>query len=653
MFLYHVHRLVANLSEKSVRWIKSLGAGLPCYMHRRLYLLIFLLAISAAYAERVPITRDTWVTNHRTQMNANLGGASNLKLKSNQEMSLVDIDPAPLRGRTITKATLHLHVSGKERLHRVTVSSLASEWTEGNSPRYATQDGSSSFAHRAHPDKPWAEPGSDLCSVVLGAGGTLWSTADASAPDAKGWQEIAVDPRVIGARVAGVSQGFLLFDDTGSEWTRDGENFSYRLFPNRYINSRDAGASKAPYFSLKFGPDDHQAPPRVAEFAIETKGLPAGEALVFWDTPPGSVGFAVTVNGKVVPRYLLPAPKPRARLHFRDLGSQPGAAITLAVAVLDGAGNRSPFIRQQLRVSDQALPDLPGKPAEFAKRPGPAPRLGSASISIVDAFDKISKTGVRSPQQPDAYLQANHLWNGGRIQLAAARNEFVAFQILVKGDVSGLQATLNLGDSDIEFGELRSIGGWPDAVLPLQKPLNISGRASLLCDIYVPHTAAGPQTGTLTLRDAVGSRLEIPVELNLWNFTLPDHLSFFPEMNCYGLPANERDYYRLAHRHRTPLNRVPYGQNGKPADGAVPTWRDGKLDFRAWDQRYGPLLDGSAFADLPRKGVPLTCFYLPMHENWPSQIDDHYNGDYWADRAFTAEFREAFVAVSQQFAAHA
>ena len=57
----------------------------------------------------------------------------------------------------------------------------------------------------------------------------------------------------------------------------------------------------------------------------------------------------------------------------------------------------------------------------------------------------------------------------------------------------------------------------------------------------------------------------MPVILQVWDFTLPDHLSFLPEMNCYGLPDNERDYYRLAHRHRTILNRVPYSQSGQVA----------------------------------------------------------------------------------------
>ncbi len=178
-------------------------------------------------------------------------------------------------------------------------------------------------------------------------------------------------------------------------------------------------------------------------------------------------------------------------------------------------------------------------------------------------------------------------------------------------------------------------------------------------EVYVPHhVPAGEYSGTLTLspRDGAGqSTLRLAVTLRVWDFTLPDHLSFLPEMNCYGLPENERDYYRLAHRHRTVLNRVPYNQSGEMADGCAPRWdaRRLDLDWSDWDRRFGPLLDGSAFADLPRKGVPVECFYLPLHENWPTPMEGHYNGDYWADRAFPESYRRAFVAASRRFAEHA
>jgi hypothetical protein len=100
------------------------------------------------------------------------------------------------------------------------------------------------------------------------------------------------------------------------------------------------------------------------------------------------------------------------------------------------------------------------------------------------------------------------------------------------------------------------------------------------------------------------------------------------------------------------LNRLPYSQRGSVHDGCAPGWDGKKLDWAAWDRRFGPYFDGSAFADLPRRGVPLECFYLPMHENWPAPMAGNYNGDYWADRAFPAAYRRTFVEVARQMAEH-
>ena len=55
---------------------------------------------------RLDIARDTWVSAVGSEADGNNGGASRLKLKSIQEMSLIDVDPAPLRGHVIKSATL-------------------------------------------------------------------------------------------------------------------------------------------------------------------------------------------------------------------------------------------------------------------------------------------------------------------------------------------------------------------------------------------------------------------------------------------------------------------------------------------------------------------------------------------------------------------
>ena len=132
---------------------------------------------------RLPIARDTWFSNVGNEADCNTGGASKLKLKSIQEMSLLDVDPAPLRGRVIRNATLHLRAAGKDIARRVTVGTFASPWVEGTAPRYQSQAGSSTHNARQHPDEAWAFAGSDMTAVMLGQGGTIWRMADASPPD--------------------------------------------------------------------------------------------------------------------------------------------------------------------------------------------------------------------------------------------------------------------------------------------------------------------------------------------------------------------------------------------------------------------------------------------------------------------------------------
>jgi hypothetical protein len=630
---------------------------------------------------RLPVTRDTWLSNVGAEADGNLGGANQLKLKSNQEMSLIDVDPAPLRGRVIQAATLHVHLVSKEPLRRVTVSSFGADWVEGTSTNYKPQNGSSCHHWRRYPDGPWAYPGSDLCSVMLGEGGTLWRMADASPPDAKGWQHVAVDPSVVAARVAGLSYGFLLFDDTGSEWTREGERFTLLHFPNRFVHSRESGAATAPYLTVTLGPEDKQPPAAPADLLWDVKDLPAGEAWVSWVTPAdqgpaGTAGFRVSVDGKELPRYLIPLAGragERVRMHLRDLALAAGSEVAFSVRAVDGAGNSGPAATAKVRVSSKVPAPLPGESLQAIAGAAPLPRLGEAEVAILDELDKVQPiTGEMIPKQPDGYLAANHLWNARarQIRLYAARNEFVGFQVLVRGGVKGVRPSLTFEKVDgpaieVSWGQYRHVrsakGPLPDPVVPLGELLSVPDESekiagqksgSLYCELYVPHGArAGEHKGRLTLQ-AGEQTLTLDVSLRVWAFTLPDYLSFLPEMNCYGLPANEGNYYRVAHRHRVVLNAVPYSQNGIVHEGWAPKWDGTKLDWTAWDKRFGPYFDGTAFADLPRRGVPLELYYLPLHENWPTPMAGNYNGDYWADRAFPPSYRRTLVEVSRQFAEH-
>jgi len=635
---------------------------------------------------RVPVSRDTWVSSVRGEAEANLGGATRLKTKAYQEFSIVDLDPTPLQGRVVTGATLHLHCASKDIQKRLAVSTLASEWVEGTSQRYSTQPGSSCFSEAETGKRPWAYPGSDMTAVMMGEGNTIWATWDATPPDKDGWQTVAVEPRVVAARVAGISRGFVVFDDTGSEWTRSGEYFRRRIFPNRFVHSRESGKKTAPYFTIYLGEQDKQPPAAPSGIRTQKAALPAGEAIVSWTTPAdrgpaGTIGFFVRAaegaafdwnRAKPLPHYLIPmakAPGERVEMRLRDMPFEAGAALTIGIRAVDGAGNVGPAATSTVKLS--ATPRtvaIGGRPAPKFAEAAPLPRIGGAEVFVIDPLDTVHPvSGQTIPSRPQSYLAANHLWSAKekRVRLYAARNEFVAFQVVLKGAARDVTPSLKLGSMKGELLEFRYVrskkGPLPDPLVPLKGAVsipspthNIQGQqcAALLADIYVPHDAeAGKHDGTLTLT-AGGETLSLTIELNVWDFTLPDFLSFIPEMNSYGLPAPpaERGYYRVAHAHRTCLNRLPYSQSGNVA--YAPRWNGQTLEWSAWDKHFGPYLDGSAFNDLPRRGVPVDVLYLPLHENWPGNVFKNYNGSYWADRAFLPSYRQTFVTVSRLMAEH-
>ena len=640
--------------------------------------------VEAADQVRLEITRDTWVSSYPGEEDANLGGAGKLKLKGIQEFSLIDVDPAPLRGRVVEGATLHLFALSRDVPLRVTVSTLATDWVEGTARSYRTQAGSAAFTWAAHGTRRWAHAGSDLTAVMHGVGQTRWSFADAGPPDERGHRPIGIDPLVVAARVAGISHGLVLFDDVGSEYTRDGMKFAYHVFRNRFVASREARPDQRPYVTVRLGPVDDQAPGPIADLRVDTTGLPAGEAMLTWTTPrdagaAGTIGFHLRWHPDpatpwdachVVPRCLIPlagAPGEPVVMRLRDLETRGQQRIALRARAVDAAGNAGPDRAHTVALAPGVAIDLAPAPADaFTAPPGPHPAL-----SVVDALDKVHpETGRLVPSRRAGYRRANHLWSASRrlVRLYAARNETVSFQVVLAGASAGLRPSLAFGEGPDaprvtwhRLGHVRTPAGrLTDPLVPLNAsapgPPAPPGCTALLADVHVPHGAApGPRRAVLRLRD--GDRdTGLNIALHVWDFTLPDHLSFIPQMNCYGLPeAHERAYYRLAHEHRTCLNRLGYNWRGRVHPGLAPVRRGTDFDWSAFDRRFGPLLDGSAFADLPRRNVAVEAFYLPINETWPMDLAAHFRGGYWADAALPAaywrELSQAAAAFARHFAA--
>ncbi|MBR4833167.1 MAG: DUF4091 domain-containing protein [Thermoguttaceae bacterium] len=682
-------------------WAATLGAG---------------ASVSRVEAEttRLPAVRDLYVSSAAGEEEGNNGASPRLKVKGYQEFSLLDFDVSSLRGRRIRSAKIGVKLASEERLHQATVGSIVAPWNEGDGRSYDKTSGASSFRWRANPDVPWSDAASpseysDITSVTFGEGGSFWASAEASEP-VDGWQTIPIDPRLVAARAAGLSTGFVFFDDVGTELVRgeDGEKVEIRLFPNRFFFSRDQNAASTPYLEVEFDEEvsANEKTPKPLGLAARTDALPLGDVEISWTAPRTGeirlIGFEAKVDGASVPQSLIPAPKINGYAKSPEcfvarlgaLGLKPGKAKKFELVAVDELGNRSEPAALNFDVSDDkpcawndliALKKSGGKKKSIKddvwplkKKMSPRPVLDDSQVSVLNEFDKATESGELIPKLPEDYKTSNAIWNARerRIDLAAARGEFVGFQLLFEGSERKVRAELRWAKSattvktassaknstpETTFYRLARVetsrGKIGDPAIPLATSETDvkSGCDAIYCEIYVPKNAApGERRGTLRLTSN-GEKLDLTVRLNVWNFNIPNELSFLPEMNCYSLPANELEYYRLAQRHRTYVNRVPYSHRGTVGDGLAPKYDAAtrSFDWSDWDRRFGSLFDGSAFADSPRGATPIEAFYLPFFENFPANIFEEYDETVRpVDAAFSDAYKASLQAALTDAAEH-
>ena len=276
--------------------------------------------------------------------------------------------------------------------------------------------------------------------------------------------------------------------------------------------------------------------------------------------------------------------------------------------------------------------------------------VGGVGLSLGSAFgQQVWCVGESIKVKPGDQAEAKSLtWNGSTktVTLGSARNEYVAFQVAIRGAQAGLKdVTVVASDLKAEGGA----GGAP-AVIPSgnidlfvehylkvkttsrSDPKNIfpgttagehptqmvpfsarkygapfaveAGRNQpVWVDVYVPEDAVpGVYRGTFTVKAGATVLSEINVALTVWNFALPQETHFRsflytgPENLRWGhhLPAGWDDpsmvplldaYFQMAHQHR--LNFHPAAENG--------------LDETL--VRFYTYYDGSGFRQRVGKGV--------------------------------------------------
>ncbi len=313
-----------------------------------------------------------------------------------------------------------------------------------------------------------------------------------------------------------------------------------------------------------------------------------------------------------------------------------------------------------------------------------------------------SKTKVHADYPTGSLKNNNLIWDSATntVTLSAARNEFVAFQVILGTNrpVSGVDLQMSelqhpsgakLDGKSLQIlkqwytqvrrpslgYEASSLGaGWyPDALMPKRRsslfpafPFSIpdlyNGIANqtaqgIWIDIYVPFERSDAPPGRYEGEILVkweGGNQRLKVQLQVWDFALP-HESHLPgdfwNGSMRGMPLSEElAYYQMARRHRFLPLVYAYRPDLTIENGNV------KIDWAAYDSRVGPYLDGSAFTEKhgywgPGTGQPLHHVMLPFNVDsakhpggaWPISVPEEGR---------TAEYESVWKEVGRQFREH-
>ena len=295
-------------------------------------------------------------------------------------------------------------------------------------------------------------------------------------------------------------------------------------------------------------------------------------------------------------------------------------------------------------------------------------RLDPTTSKIIDNRFILNKnvTGLQEDM-----LKENHIYNGKIVNLHSARGEYVSFQVVITNLSEKIIDNVRIGLPEFASNEMKlkikpelflewavevktpstgyplaSLGsGWyPDALIPFKYiqddsskvrnrwtyPLwlpdfnnRIDNQKSMVIwvDQYVPFNSEDAPPGKYTTKISVTAgnlTQEVPVELTLWDFAIPNENRFKAGLQHEGFVRSmgdkqELEIYQLLKRNRIAMLDPTYEPDMKLlANGKA------LIDWNNHDKRLEKYFSGKAFTSDygymygPGYGEPIETFVLPF-----------------------------------------
>lgn len=272
------------------------------------------------------------------------------------------------------------------------------------------------------------------------------------------------------------------------------------------------------------------------------------------------------------------------------------------------------------------------------------------------------------------------------IHVSGARGGYVSFQLAVKSDSPCDRCRLS-----IEFSQpvdvyrewfhlnVRDKHYYPDALIPVRLPYSFqvpdpdnviqsqSVRAFWV-DLWIaPTVKPGTYRGRAILQDG-SARRTVPFTISVLSAEIPAKDIVDVDSNSYGYgwvrqqfpktlagSGNEeklfrlvQQYYRIFYENRGIYHILGYGHSGYIDPGFAPetAGTGAQMHVVSWDKfdrLFGPVLDGSAFADTRRGAKPIPFMYLPINPDWPGSFLD------WGEPGYQAEFTNVVGEMEKHF----
>jgi hypothetical protein len=298
-----------------------------------------------------------------------------------------------------------------------------------------------------------------------------------------------------------------------------------------------------------------------------------------------------------------------------------------------------------------------------------------ASVRLDPVTNKIIEerfSAVKTSLSEKNLLEKNWVYDGNKTSLASARGEYISFQLVIinnnpdsmlrniKVEMPAfrnenaqlkikpelfLEWCVNVKTPSTGYPKASLGTGWyPDALIPfryiqddslkakgrLVYPLwlpdfnnRIEGQRSLIIwvDQYIPFTYDDAKRGTYSTNISViieGQIQQIPIELTIWNFAIPNENKLKASLQHEGFLSSmseqqELEIYQLFKRNRVALMDPTY----KPRL-QISSTTDIKIDWTAFDKRLKKYFTGEAFTHKygydygPGYGEPFETFVLPF-----------------------------------------